>query len=231
MGRLFRPLQQSGLLVHEGGVLPPGVAGQKDPAGPFPVRRERILRPGLPHFHGGPGMGQAGDHPQQDRQPHFFRQAEGIGHQVIAFLLVGRLQDGHQGELPVEARILLVLGRMHGRVVGGDHHQTALHAGHAGVHERIGTDIHAHMLHAHQRPLARIGHAQSSLHGRFLIGTPTAPHPAFPRQRIGLYEFRNLGRRGSGIGIHPGQPGVQRPQGKGLVPQQQSFLCHGSNTF
>ena len=119
---------------------------------------------------------------------------------------------------------------MHGRVIGGDDHQAALHAGDARVHEGIGTDVHAHMLHAHQRPFPGIRHAQGRLHGRFLVRAPTAPHPALPRKGVALDIFRDFGGRRPRIGIHPGQPGMQRPQGKRLVPQQQSFTSHGSNT-
>ena len=160
-----------------------------------------------------------------------FRQAEGIGHHVVAFLLVGRLQDRDEGELPVETGILLILGGMHGRIVRRDHDEAAFHAGNAGVHEGIGTDIHAYMLHAHKRALSRVGHAQGRLHGGFLIRAPTAPHPALPCQGVTLYEFRNFGGRRPRIGIHPGQTGMQGPQGNRLVTEQQSFTCHSSNTF
>ena len=115
---------------------------------------------------------------------------------------------------------------MHGRIVGRDDHQSALHAGDGGIDEGIGTDIHAHMLHAHQGALPGIGHAQSRLHGRFLVRTPPAAHAPFPGERIVLDEFRNLGGRRPRIGIHAGQPGIQCPQGNRLVPEQQSFHCH-----
>ena len=176
-------------------------------------------------------MGQAGNHPQEDREPDFLRKAEGFGHQVIAFLLVGRFEDGNQGELPVEAGILFILGGMHRGVVGGDHDKAALHAGDAGIDEGIGTDVHAHMFHTYQRPLAREGHAQGGFHRRLLVGTPTAVHPALPREGVTLYEFRNFGGRSSGIGIHSGQAGVKRSQGQSLVTEQQSFDSHSSESY
>ena len=176
-------------------------------------------------------MGQAGDHPQEDRKPDFLRQAESLGHQVVAFLLVGRLEDGDQGELPVKAGVLFILGGMHRRVVGRDDDQAAFHAGDAGIDEGIGTDVHTHMFHADQRPLARIGHAQGGLHGRFLVGAPAAPHPAFPREGVTLNEFRDFGGGGSGIGVHPGQAGVKRSQGQSLVTEQQSFDSHSSESY
>ena len=228
---ILRALEQVRLLRHEGGVLPLGVAGQQDPAGALGIRGERILRTGLPHLDGRPGMGQPRDDAHEHRQPHFFRQTEGVGHHVIALLLVGRLEDGNHRELPVEAGVLLVLGGMHGRIVRRNDHQAALHAGDAGVHECIGTDVHAHVLHAHQGALPGIGHAQGRLHGRFFVRAPAAPNPAFPRERIALDEFGDLGRRRSRICIHPGQSGMQRPQGKRLVSKQESLIFHGSNTF
>ena len=223
---ILRPEEQFRLLVHKGGVLPLGVAGQKDPAGALIVGRQGVLSNRLPYGHPGAGMRQAGDDAHEDRQPHRLRKAEGIGHHVEALLLVGRLQDGNQGELPVEPGILLILGGVHRRIVGGDDYQAALHAGDGGIDEGIGTDVHAHMLHAHQGALPGIGHAQGRLHGRFLVGTPAAAHAPFPGERIVLDEFRNLGGRRPWIGIHAGQPGIQRPQGDRLVPEQQSFHCH-----
>ena len=210
VGRLFGAGQEVRLLVDQRGVLPAGVAGQQDPAGPLAVGRQRVLGDGFADRHGGPGMGQAGDHPEEDRKPDFLRQAEGFGHQVIAFLLVGRLEDGDQGELPVKAGVLFVLGGMHRRVVG---------------------HVHSHMLHADQRPLAREGHAQGGFHGRFLVGAPAAPHPAFPREGVTLDEFRDFGGGGSGIGVHPGQAGVERSQGQSLVTEQQSFDSHSSESY
>ena len=176
-------------------------------------------------------MGQPGDHAHEHRQPDLFRQAEGIGHHVVALLLVGRLQDGDEGELPVEPGVLLVLGGMHGRIVRRDHDEAALHAGDAGVHEGVGTHVHAHMLHAHKRPLARIGHAQGRFHGRFLIRAPTAPHPALPRQGVPLNILRDFSAGRSGIGVHAGESGMQGAQGNRLVTEQQSFTFHGSNTI
>ena len=165
-------------------------------------------------------MGQPGNHPEKDGQPHFFRKTEGFGHQIIAFLLVGRFQDGYQGEFSVEAGILLVLGRMHGRIVGRHYHQSALYAGDAGIHKGIGTDVHSHVLHAYQRALARIGHAQGRFHGRFFVGAPAAADAALAREGIRLDELRNLRGRGSRIGIHPRQAGMQSPQRHGLISQQ-----------
>ena len=176
-------------------------------------------------------MGQPGHHAHEHREPDFLRQTEGIGHHVVAFLLVGRLQDRDEGELPVETGILLILGGMHGWIVRRDHDETAFHAGNAGVHEGIGTDIHAYMLHAHKRALSRVGHAQGRLHGGFLIRAPTAPHPALPRQGIPLNKFRDFGGWRSGIGVHAGESGMQSAQGNRLVTEQQSFTCHSSNTF
>ena len=231
VGRIHRTLQQFRLFRNEGGVLPLGIARQEDPATAFGVRGQAVLRQRLPHLHGRPGMGQPGNHAHEHRQPDFLRQAERIGHHVVALLLVGRLEDRDQGELPVETGVLLILGGMHGRIVRRNHDKTALHTGDTGVHEGIGTYVHAHMLHAHKRPLTRIGHAQGRFHGRFLIRAPTAPHPALPRQGVTLNILRNFGGRRSGIGVHAGESGMQGAQGNRLVTEQQSFTFHASNTI
>ena len=171
-------------------------------------------------------MGEARDDPDEDGQPHLLGKPEGMGHHVIAFLLVRRFEDGNQREFAVEAGILLVLGGVHGRVVGGDDDDAAVHAGDAGVHEGIGADVHAHMLHADQRPFPGIGHAQGGLHGRFFIRTPAAADAAFLRERVSLDEFRDLGGRRARVGIDAGQTGVQGSQSKRFVTKQQSLSCH-----
>ena len=214
------------LLRDQRGILPARVAREQHPVGALVVGIQRVLRLGLPRLHRGAGMRQARDEAHQHRQPQLLGEREGVRHHVVGFLLVGGLQDGHHGEFPVETGILLVLRGMHGRIVRSQHHQAAFHARDGGVDEGVGADVHAHVLHAHKRPLAGVRHAQRGFHRRLLVGAPTAVHAAFPRERTLLDVFGNLGRRRAGIGIDTGQAGIQGPEGHGFIAKKQSFLCH-----
>ena len=111
---------------------------------------------------------------QKDGGLEFFTQVKTIRHHVVRLLLVTRLQTGDHGKLGIEPAVLLVLGRVHGRIVGRQHDQTSVHTRDRGIHERIGAHVHTHVLHTHQRPFPHIRHTQGSLHGCLLIRRPTA---------------------------------------------------------
>ena len=128
------------------------------------------------HHHTGTGMGQAGYYTHQDRQFGFFRQLVSICHHVVSLLLGRRFEDWNHGELAIETRVLLVLRRVHGRVIGSQHHQASVHTCNGGVDKGVGGHVHSHMLHTNQGTLAGISHTEGSFHGGLLIRTPTATH-------------------------------------------------------
>ena len=219
MGRTLRGLQQARLLVYELEVLPAGDGRKQDPAA-VRGRIHGVLPRGFAGLYRRARMRQAGHHAEKDRKAHLLGEGEGLAYHVVGLLLVGRFEDRDHGEIGVKTRILLVLGGMHRRVVGGEHDKAALHAGHGGVDEGVGADVHADMFHAHEGALAGIGHAQRGLHGSLFIGAPAAPH----LRGIGLDELGHFRGRRAGVCIHAGQSGMERSQGHSLVSEQQSFL-------
>jgi hypothetical protein len=165
-------------------------------------------------------MGQTGHHAHHHRQLDGLGERKRHGHGIVAFLLVGGFHDGYHGKLSIEAGVLLVLRRVHGRVVGSQHHETAVDACDGGVDEGVGTHVHAHMLHADECALAGVRHAEGSLHGCLLVGAPAAVDAALAAERMALYELGDFCRRRARIGIDARQPCMERTQGNGFVAKQ-----------
>ena len=211
------------LLCQVAGIIGAGDRRQQDEPPRIVLRqRQRLFR-----LHGsgddvGAGMGQAGGQPQQHRRLQLFRQGERRRHHVIGFLLRRRLEHRHLRKAAVEPRILFVLRGMHRGIVGRHHHQAAMRPGDRRIHEAIGRHIQPDMLHADQRPLAGIGHAERRLHRGFLVACPLAGHSARYRFRRPLDVFGDFGRWRSGIGVATGDPGIKSPLGNRLVTQQKS---------
>ena len=213
---LLRSGQQQGLLVDELDILPPGDGRKENPAA-VGGRIEGILGILLTGDDRRARMRQACHHAEHHGQFHLLGEGECLAYHVIGFLLVRRLESRDHGELRIEAGILFVLGRVHGRVVCGKDDDTAIDSRHGGIDECVGTYVHADMLHAYEGAFAGIGHAQGGLHGCFFIGTPAAPN----FRGMGLDELGDFGGRRSGIGVHAGQAGMQRSKGDRLVSEQQ----------
>jgi hypothetical protein len=71
-------------------------------------------------------MGDAGGDAQDHRGVELLAHLEGYPHQVLGLLAVGRFHTGDPGELGEAAVVLLVLGGVHGRVIGRDDDQPCL---------------------------------------------------------------------------------------------------------
>ena len=195
-------LLQLGLLGGDMVVTLASIGRQKHPVGRYGVVVQLVLRTRLVgHDHHGTRMGHAGGDAHEYRQLLLFAEVEGSGHHVVGFLLTGRLEGGNHGKLAIEARVLLVLTGVHGGVVGSEYDHAAIDTRHATIDEGVGADVHAHVLHAHQRTLAHERHAQGLFHGRLLVGTPTAVNAALAGQRIALNKLCDFCRWGAGIGV------------------------------
>ena len=49
---------------------------------------------------------------------------------------------------------------------------------------------------------------------------------AAPGLRVGLYKFKDFGRRGAGIGVSSRQSGADRAEGESLVAKEEFFSLH-----
>ncbi len=155
-------------------------------------------------------MGKPRGKTDHDGDAMLFRLVERLDHHVVSFLLARRLVNRHKRELAIEAAVLFVLAGMHRGIIRNGQHQTAMRAGDGGIDERIGRDVHADVFHAHQRALPGKRHAERGLHRRLLIATPLRTDSAPDRLFRLLYIFGDFRRRRTGIGVNPGDPGINR---------------------
>ena len=139
---------------------------------------------------------------------------------IISLLLAGWLKHRDHGEIAINTVVLLILGRVHGWVVGRKDDHTSVDTAHSGVHKAIGGYIQTHVLHAAKRTFTGIAHTQSGFHGGFLIRAPATMDTSFLRYRRTLDIFCDFSRRGSRVCVHPGDTSVYSGLRYGLVPQK-----------
>ena len=158
---------------------------------------EGILCQRFAHSNLGTRVSQTGHHTHKHGKFQTLREFKGIRHHIISLLLRRGFEDRYHGKLAIETRVLLVLRRVHRRVICRQHHQSTMHTRDGRVDKSIGSHIHTHMFHTNDSALARIRHTQSGLHGGLLIRTPTASH----LRRVSLYIFGYLCRGRTRVGI------------------------------
>ena len=159
----------------------------------------------------------AGGDAHQNRYAQLLRQVKCLTHHVVGFLLVRGFETGDKCKLRIETRVLLVLRGVHRWVVSSHNHQTAVDAGDGRVNEGVGTDIHAHMLHADHRAFAGVGHAESRLHGCLLVGSPAAEDSLGSLGFAELDVLGDFGGRSTRVGVYAAQSGINSALGNGFV--------------
>ena len=157
-------------------------------------------------------MADARRQPQQHRRVELLAQLKRGDRQVFRLLAVAGLQAGNTGELGEGAVVLLVLAGVHRGVVGGDDHQARLDAGHRRVHEGVGRDVQADVLHGRQGALARVGRADRHVHGDLFVGRPFGVDVGETREF-----FEDFGGGGAGVRGGDGDAGLPRPARDGFV--------------
>ena len=162
-------------------ITPARIGGKQHPVrrNRFPSRTSDFIELRL-HPDRRARMGQAGNDTHQHGKFFPLRQFVCIFHHVIRLLLRRRFEDRHHGKLAIEARILLVLRRMHRRVIRRQHHDSSVNTRNCRIDKRIGAYIHTYMLHTDQCPLAHVRHTQSRFHSGLLIRAPAAVQASRP---------------------------------------------------
>ena len=96
---------------------------------PTVLRRVQfVLLASLANLNGCARVCQSGYNAQKHRLFDSLGVVERLSHHVVGFLLVRRFENRNHGKFSVEARVLLVLRRVHRWVVGSKYNQAAVYA-------------------------------------------------------------------------------------------------------
>ena len=113
------------------------------------------------------------------------------------------------------ARILLVLRRVHGGIVGNADHHSGIDAGIGKRKERVRRHIQANVFHSTSTANAAERGAESNLHGNLFVGRPFAVQIVIFGKKFG-----NLGGRGAGIGRNQPDAALVKSARDSLVPDE-----------
>ena len=172
VGAGFHPLAQliDAIQLHEAARL--GESGHHDP-----LRRILLIGPcrrlgTLPRLDGRLRMGDAHAGADDHRHVEALGDIVGLAGEAQGLGGIGRIEARDGGGLSVVVRVLLVLGGVHARVVGGQDDHTAAHTGVGGREQRVGRHVHAHMLHGGEHPRAGGRGPDAHFHGHLLVHAP-----------------------------------------------------------
>ena len=157
-------------------------------------------------------------HLEQHGRVVFLGQLEGQFGERERFRRVSRLEHGHLGRLGVVAGVLLILGRVHARVIGHADNHAAVHARVGQGKQRVGRNVQADVLHAAEAAAAGKRRTERRF-GRYLfIGRPLGID-----FRVFCGGLRDLGTRRTGIAGDKAASGLIQAAGNGFIAQHQRF--------
>ena len=124
---LYCHLLQYRLLTRYDHIALTGKGWQQHPVGSLRIVVKRILLAWLIlNLYYCTTMGHTGGDTHQDGQMQLLRQVERLLHHVVSLLLRAGLERRNHRKLSIEARVLLVLRRVHRGVVGNQDHYTTV---------------------------------------------------------------------------------------------------------
>ena len=168
------------------------------------------------------GVGDAHGLVQHDRRVKALGELKGGARHLVAVLRVRDVETGDAAKGGVEARVLLVLGRVARRVVRGQEHEAGVHTGRRRGHEGVRGYVHSHVLHRDERAHAGDGGAQGHLKGDLLVGGPLAVDVLVAHEGL-----ERLGGRRAGVAHAHGHARLPGALGDGLVAGHE-VLVHVS---
>ncbi len=207
--------QSTVALEHQGNALA-GIARHHDKAAGRFLEALAGARLTLAHRDQGLHVIDARGHAQNDWHLELLGQLESSQGHRVGLLRIRRLEHRHMRKTPPVARILFVLGRRKPDIVGNGDDQTADHTGQRQGHQRIGGDVHAHMLHAAKGARPRVCGTDGHLQRDLLVDRPLGI-----QIRIGRDHFQHLGGRGARIGCRHLDAGLPDRARHSLVTGQQ----------
>ena len=169
----------------------------------------RLRRKAVRGFHGSIGMADPGGRPEQHRRAVFLGIRKGLLDHLIRFFRRRRIEYRDTAEIRIPAGILLCLGGDGARIIRAHNHQPALHADISHRHQRIGSNVQAHLFHCDHRPCAAVGGRRGYFQRSFFINGPFKMQALV---RIVGNRLYDLGRRRTGIPRHKIHPCGQRAQ-------------------
>ena len=136
---------------------------------------------GMAHAHG--AANEEGHIETLGKLESRLREGEGFGR-------IRRFEQGNVRRQGVEAGVLLVLARVHARVVGGKHDQAAVHARVGNGEQRVSGNVDADVL--HRREHARTGRARThaDLDGNLFVRAPFGVHAVLLREVLERFGAR-----------------------------------------
>ena len=160
--------------------------------------------------------------PHNDRSGIALGQIERLAHHGERLLRRGRVQNRNLGERGIAARVLLGLRRDRTRVVSNQKNQAAANTHVVQAHQRIGSDVQAHLLAGEQATDACICRAAQKLKGGLLVRRPLDVHIVRRSRCMQLrHRLDDLGRRGSRITGDHVDAGLKGSMSQSLVAHQQ----------
>ena len=156
----LRPVEELWLPIEQLPPLASRVGRQQDPGRRNRSLGDGILRARVAGANHRAAVRETRHEADEHRDLEAFGHVERVPRHVVGFLLVRRLEADDPREVGVVARVLLVLGAVHARVVGDDDDQPAVDRDDRRVHERIGGDVEADVLHRRHRPAPGKRHAK-----------------------------------------------------------------------
>ena len=163
----------------------------------------------------GPRVGNAHGLVENDGRVEALGDVKRLAREVVGLLGVRRVQARHAGKRGVVPRVLLVLGAVHGGVVGDEKHEACVDARVGDAHEGVCRNVQANVLHGDQRAHTAHGRANAHLEGDLLVGRPLAVDVTV------LHEvLEGLGGGGAGVARSHARTCRPRPLGDGLVARQ-----------
>ena len=152
-----------------------GIAGHHDVLG-------NILLVFLHHFHTltglhhALGVGHTGTHLQQHGGIKLLRKFISQLGKLKGFCRIGRLQHGDLGSSGIMAGILLILRRVHTRIIRDTDDETGIDTGVGNGKQRVRRHIQTHVLHAAERPAACQRRTEGRFQSNLFIGCPFCVH-------------------------------------------------------
>ena len=135
---------------------------------------------------------------------------------------VGRFEHRQLRRDGIVAGILLVLGRVHPRVVRHADEKSAAHAGVGQRKQRVGRDVQTDVLHAAEAAVSGEACAEGRFHGDLFVGRPF-------RVNFGIFgrTFRDFRAGRAGVAGDKAAARFKQAAGGGFVAEHQSF--HGGS--